>query len=96
MKIALERVEPPVWRRFVVSRLIVLADLHDVIQEVMGWQNCHMHEFLIRGVLYGEHDPNVDPEYTAGIEDDEETMMADLLARIIHEARAHRETFFRS
>lgn len=79
LKITLERVEPPVWRRFVVARMIWLADLHDVIQAVMGWQQCHMHEFEIGGVRYGEIDPHHDPEYAAMIEDEFDARLGDLL-----------------
>ena len=27
--------------------------LHELIQTAMGWQNCHMHEFIIDGESYG-------------------------------------------
>jgi hypothetical protein len=31
---------------------IKLADLHKVIQTVMGWENCHQHQFIIDGQYY--------------------------------------------
>lgn len=39
--------EPPIWRRFQVSNQITLADLHTVVQAVMGWQNAHWHQFKV-------------------------------------------------
>ncbi|MEO8410905.1 MAG: plasmid pRiA4b ORF-3 family protein, partial [Propionivibrio sp.] len=32
--------------------------LHDVIQAVMGWSDCHLHEFEIGGERYGIPDPD--------------------------------------
>lgn len=57
VKIILEGIEPPVWRRLEVPGDITLAKLHAIIQLTMGWQNYHLHEFLMRGATYGEPDP---------------------------------------
>lgn len=35
---------------------ITLARLHQVIQEVFGWCDCHLHEFQIDGVRFGIDD----------------------------------------
>ena len=45
---------PPVWRRLLVSDRITLLSLHDAIQEAFGWQDYHLHEFIIGGVRYGD------------------------------------------
>ncbi|WP_413753155.1 plasmid pRiA4b ORF-3 family protein [Streptomyces sp. R-74717] len=42
--------DPPVWRQLLVPAAIRLDRLHSVIQDAMGWQNCHMHAFTIDGV----------------------------------------------
>jgi Plasmid pRiA4b ORF-3-like protein len=47
---------PRVWRQLLVPATIRLDRLHSVIQEAMGWQNCHMHAFTIDGVQYGRPD----------------------------------------
>jgi hypothetical protein len=52
LKIKLLGVRPPVWRRFVVPKDIMLSQLHDVIQIVMGWTDSHLHQFLIDGKRY--------------------------------------------
>jgi hypothetical protein len=44
---------PRVWRQLLAPAAISLDRLHSVIQEAMGWQNCHMHAFTIDGVQYG-------------------------------------------
>jgi len=40
-------VEPLVWRRVLVSNQWTLASLHGYLQWVMGWTDCHAHEFEI-------------------------------------------------
>jgi hypothetical protein len=53
VKITLNDVEPPVWRRVLV-RDCSLARLHDVIQASMGWEDYHLHLFEVRGERYGD------------------------------------------
>ncbi len=54
IKITLKDTHPPVWRRVQVSAGLSLYDLHKVIQAVMGWQNYHLHQFLIDDQYYGD------------------------------------------
>jgi hypothetical protein len=37
-----------------------LAQLHRILQAVMGWENYHLYEFRIDGKIYGH--PNLDDE----------------------------------
>ncbi len=46
--------EPPIWRCFQVGDDCTLADLHRVIQQVMGWENRHPYRFVVRGDRYGD------------------------------------------
>ncbi|MGH2454921.1 MAG: plasmid pRiA4b ORF-3 family protein [Candidatus Limnocylindria bacterium] len=62
LKISLQEIEPPIWRRVQVRGSILLPRLHTVIQKVMGWDEAHLHEFIIRGVRYGEPEPD-EPHY---------------------------------
>ena len=55
LKIRLLDIEPEIWRRFVVPASITLDRLHDVIQIVMGWTDCHLHEFTIGKKRYTEY-----------------------------------------
>ena len=61
-KITLKGIRLPIWRRFLVPEWISLSDLHDVIQEIMGWWNRHLHEFLVKRRRYGVPDPDLDME----------------------------------
>jgi hypothetical protein len=53
LKVALQHVRPPVWRRFQVRGRTTLAGLHRILQTVMGWTDSHLHEFEIDANLYG-------------------------------------------
>ena len=53
MKVTLDGIRPPIWRRLVVASDATLAHLHIVLQVAMGWDNCHLHCFRIDGVRYG-------------------------------------------
>ncbi len=57
LRIELRELLPPVWRRFLVPGSITLPGLHRVIQEVMGWENCHLHLFRFGNKEYGVPDP---------------------------------------
>ncbi len=56
MKITINEIRPPIWRRVLVPSTATLAQLHQVIQELFGWWNYHLHEFEIDGVSYGIDD----------------------------------------
>jgi Plasmid pRiA4b ORF-3-like protein len=60
LKITLLGVNPPIWRRVLVPRDLTLAQLHTVLQTVMGWENYHLHEFHIGGLTIGY--PRVAPQ----------------------------------
>jgi Plasmid pRiA4b ORF-3-like protein len=57
-KITLHESKPLIWRRIQVPDC-TLAVLHDVIQAAMGWENCHLHRFIIDGVQYGVPEPEL-------------------------------------
>jgi hypothetical protein len=57
LDIRLTRIDPPIWRRIVVSDQITLAALHHLLQVVMGWEHSHLHQFLVGETRYGEPDP---------------------------------------
>lgn len=52
LKVRLEGIEPEIWRRIVIPASSTLADLHAVIQGAMGWQDSHLHMFVIEGKRY--------------------------------------------
>ena len=52
LKVTLEGIRPPIWRRIQVRGDISLFKLHKILQEVMGWYDYHLHQFLIEGEIY--------------------------------------------
>lgn len=61
-KITLSGIRPPIWRRVLVPAGLSLSGLHDVIQEVRGWTDTHVHGFHRNGERFGMPDPDVDGE----------------------------------
>ena len=55
LKITLEEISPPIWRRLLVPGSIRLPRLHDIFQVAMGWTNSHLHCFRTADKLYGMH-----------------------------------------
>jgi len=62
LRITIEAVDPPVWRRVQVPGSITLERLHTVIQKAMGWRDVHLHEFEVGGRRYGQPEPD-EPHY---------------------------------
>lgn len=76
--IALADISPPIWRRIEIGLAATLQDLHDAIQAVMPWEDCHLFEFEAGDAIYGVPDPEMEPEPT--VCDVAETRLADLTA----------------
>jgi hypothetical protein len=45
LKITINGITPPIWRRLLVSENITLYKLHHIIQESFGWTNSHLYFF---------------------------------------------------
>jgi len=56
LKIALKWSNPPIWRRVLVNKKSTFFDLHNIIQLVMGWENCHLYKFTINHYRIGVPD----------------------------------------
>lgn len=57
-KVALIGITPPIWRGVQVTGDYTLAQLHRVLQVVMGWENYHLYMFRIGSKKYGPPDPD--------------------------------------
>lgn len=44
-EITLKGAEPPIWRRIQVPETYSFWDLHVAIQDAMGWEDYHLHQF---------------------------------------------------
>lgn len=54
VKVTLEGLRPPIWRRILVPSNVTLAGLHDIIQAAMGWHDSHLHDFTAGDTVYGD------------------------------------------
>src|SRR5665213_2344892 len=60
LKVTLKDINPPIWRRILVSPSTSLFQLHDILQLAMGWMDSHLHEFTKDETHY--QPPEEDPE----------------------------------
>lgn len=65
LEVTLHEIQPPIWRRVLVPSSLTLAQLHDVLQIVMGWTDSHLHRFIINGQEFGR------PDYEERFENDD-------------------------
>jgi hypothetical protein len=54
LKVTLQHVSPPVWRRIQVPSGTSLGELHLILQTAMGWDDEHLHLFSVRGATYAD------------------------------------------
>jgi hypothetical protein len=47
VRVVLNGIEPPIWRRIHVRSDVTLDIFHRILQIVMGWTGTHLHEYLI-------------------------------------------------
>ncbi len=58
LKVTLAHSKPPIWRRILVTSDTTLSELHQIIQDAMGWDDEHLHMFVIDDEYYSESDPS--------------------------------------
>ena len=45
LKVTLDGIAPPIWRRIDVAAFMSMEKLHEMIQAAFGWTNSHLHVF---------------------------------------------------
>ena len=81
LKVTLLDTSPSIWRRLLVPADLTLAQLHDVLQVAMGWQDGHLHEFSALGRCFGPSNPE-DQFMAEGVEDERRVRVFSVLGRI--------------
>ena len=80
LEITLLDIEPRIWRRFVVCDNITLAELHVIVQVVMGWTDSHLHQFVTRDEKrYASPSPYGDPDWDEQVSDSQRVRVRDIL-----------------
>src|SRR5215510_7515902 len=54
IRVTLKGSKPPIWRRIQVTSATTLAQLHHIVQCVMGWEGYHLYRFEVGGMEYGD------------------------------------------
>ena len=84
LRIELEDIKPLIWRRVGVRTSMTLKAVHDVIQTIMGWLDCHLWELAANGRRYSMLVPNV-ADWNERIKDVAKTKLSALLATGVSE-----------
>jgi hypothetical protein len=77
----LRDIHPPVWRRIQVWEDTTLAQLHAILQIVMGWEDYHLHQFMIGRRLYSVPDPD-DAMYERKVSDESRVPLGEVVPRV--------------
>ena len=81
LKVTLRDIDPPIWRRIQVWEDTTLGQLHHILQIVMGWEDYHLHEFVIGRRRYSIPDPD-DDLYERKVIDERRQPLLSLLPRV--------------
>ena len=82
IKVTLLGTSPSIWRRLLVPAEVTLAQLHDVLQAAMGWEDCHMHEFRMGRRYFGRPDPEDRLMGMPSVENERTVRLSSVLARV--------------
>ncbi|HMD86376.1 MAG TPA: plasmid pRiA4b ORF-3 family protein [Terriglobia bacterium] len=81
LKVTLQEIRPPVWRLIQIWEDATLAQLHRTLQIVMGWEDCHLHEFSIGRRIYSVPDPD-DDLYEREVIDESRVRLKEVVSRV--------------
>jgi hypothetical protein len=82
LEVTLLGTSPPIWRRLLVSADVTLAQLHDVLQAAMGWEDGHMHEFSIGQRRFGRPAPEDRFMGIPSVENERTVRLSGILGRV--------------
>ena len=82
LKVTLKHSAPPIWRRILIRSNLKLDRLHPILQIVMGWSNCHLHQYHVRAgfkqTTYGVPEPDYE-SFGCQMHDERRFTVSDLL-----------------
>ncbi len=78
LKIKLEYIKPEIWRRFIVDFSISLDKLHNIIQDVMGWEHAHLYSFHFRKIEYSLPFDDEFPDFGENIENSKKVKLSNI------------------
>lgn len=82
LKVTLEDIRPPIWRRVLVESGMKLDQLHLVVQAIMPWENYHLHSFETKEGSYMPKMPDDGfPAFDLPAQDESKAKISDLLTQ---------------
>jgi len=81
LKVTLQEIQPPIWRRILVWEDATLTQLHRILQIVMGWEDYHLHQFEIGRRIYSVPDPD-DDLYERKVIDESRVRLREVVPRV--------------
>jgi len=82
IKVVLNHIKPPIWRRLVVDSRMTMDALHDAIQISMGWEGSHLHQFIDRnGVVYNLQDDDFMMDFSVNAVDESLVLVNEVLKK---------------
>lgn len=81
LNVTLKDIHPSIWRRIQVWEDTTLGRLHRTLQIVMGWEDYHLHDFLIGRKIYSVPDPD-DDIYERKVIDERRKRLRDVVSRV--------------
>jgi len=63
LKITLSEIDPPILRILQIKGNANFGKLHNYLQVSMGWKNCHLHEFKIKGKSFRDKQQMYEDEF---------------------------------
>ncbi len=82
LKITLNDVKPPIWRRVQVPADETLEVVHAVIQIAMGWEDAHLHEFIVGQDHYGMPHPDYETGFGPSMQDEAEVTLETIATQV--------------
>ncbi len=55
LKVSLRDISPMIWRRLLVTSETTIAQLHDIVQIAMGWEDLHLHQYRDGGISFADN-----------------------------------------
>jgi hypothetical protein len=79
LRVEIAEIEPAVWRSLVLPLSFDLRQLHLAIQAAFNWWDCHLYEFQIGGLRFGDPELLEDGGFEGGprVFDDREVRLSD-------------------
>lgn len=82
LKVTLNDIEPPIWRRFLVRSDAKLTRLHNILLVLMDWSNYHLYGFQVGGLEYTDPEELEEDIYDRNLQDGSKMKLSKALPEV--------------